>query len=91
MTDQSITHGVRVTPAAEADRERWDAFVAARPEGDPLQMWSWGTCAALAGEPPVRILAETLDGRVRGVAQALVRPAGIPARAVTTRRRSRAC
>lgn len=77
MTDQSITHGVRVTPAAEADRERWDAFVAARPEGDPLQMWSWGTCAALAGEPPVRILAETLDGRVRGVAQALVRPAGM--------------
>ena len=77
MNDQPTASGVRVTPAAEADRERWDAFVAARPEGDPLQTWSWGACAALAGEPPVRVLAETVDGRVRGVAQALVRPAGM--------------
>ena len=77
MIDQSVTQGVRVIPAADADRDRWDAFVAARPEGDPLQMWSWGTCAALAGEPPVRLVAETVEGRVRGVAQALVRAAGM--------------
>ena len=68
---------VRVVPANETDRERWDAFVAARREADPLQAWSWGECAALAGEPPVRLLAETVDGTVRGVAQALVRPAGM--------------
>lgn len=77
MHDQPTSAGVRVTPASPADQERWDAFVTARPEGDPLQMWSWGICAALAGEPPVRVLAETADGRVRGVAQALVRPAGM--------------
>lgn len=77
MSDRPGTQAVRVTPAADADRDRWDGFVAARTEGDPLQMWSWGICAALAGEPPVRILAETVDGRVRGVAQALVRPAGM--------------
>lgn len=76
MTDQTSPRGVRVIPAADADQPRWDAFVASRPEADPLQMWSWGECAAIAGEPPVRILAETADGTVRGVAQALVRPAG---------------
>ena len=69
--------GVRVIAAQAADRTRWDAFVRGRSEGDPLQAWAWGDCAALAGEPPVRILAETADGRVRGVAQALVRPAGM--------------
>ncbi len=74
---EATPRGVRVVVAADADRERWNAFVAARPEGDPLQAWSWGECAALAGEPPVRLLAETAGGRVRGVAQALVRPAGM--------------
>ena len=77
MTDQTTARGVRVIPAADADQPRWDAFVASRPEADPLQMWSWGDCAEIAGEPPVRILAEAADGKVRGVAQALVRPAGL--------------
>ncbi len=80
MTDSSeVTpmRGVRVIPAADADRERWDAFVAGREEGDPLQMWSWGECAALAGEPPIRLVAVTRDGRMRGVAQALIRSAGL--------------
>lgn len=78
MTDDPMsTRGVRVVAAGDGDRERWDAFVAARPEADPLQAWSWGDCAALAGEPPVRVLAETAEGRVRGVAQALIRPAGL--------------
>ncbi len=67
---------IRVRPATSADRRAWDAFVAARPEGDPLQCWAWGECSALAGEVPQRLIAEEADGRLRGVAQALVRPAG---------------
>ena len=68
--------GARVRPATDADRPAWDAFVAARAEADLLQSWAWGECAALAGEPPVRLVAEGADGSVRGVAQLLVRSAG---------------
>jgi lipid II:glycine glycyltransferase (peptidoglycan interpeptide bridge formation enzyme) len=68
--------GARIRPAEASDRPAWDAFVAARPEGDVLQSWAWGECSALAGEPPERILAEASDGELRGVAQALIRPAG---------------
>jgi peptidoglycan pentaglycine glycine transferase (the first glycine) len=65
-----------VRRATEPDRQAWDAFVAARPEADLLQAWAWGECMALAGEPPVRILVED-GGQVRGVAQVLLRPAGM--------------
>lgn len=64
-----------VRRAHDPDRPAWDAFLASRPEGDLLQAWGWGECTALAAEPPARILVE--DGeQVRGVAQALLRPAG---------------
>lgn len=69
--------GARIRPATDADRPAWDAFVAAHPEGDPLQSWAWGECSALAGEPPLRRVAEGSDGMLRGVAQILVRPAGL--------------
>jgi len=61
--------------ATETDRDAWDAFIVERAEADLLQSWAWGACTALAGEPPVRILIED-GGRIRGVAQALLRPAG---------------
>jgi lipid II:glycine glycyltransferase (peptidoglycan interpeptide bridge formation enzyme) len=61
--------------ADPTDRPKWDAFVASRPEADLLQTWAWGECTALAGEPPARLLLDD-DGRIRGVAQALMRPAG---------------
>jgi lipid II:glycine glycyltransferase (peptidoglycan interpeptide bridge formation enzyme) len=60
--------------ADDTDRPAWDAFVASHPEGDLLQSWAWGDASALAGEPPVRILLEDA-GQIRGVAQALIRPA----------------
>ena len=60
--------------ADDADRPRWDAFVASRPEGDLLQAWGWGNCTAMAGEPPARILVED-GGQIRGVAQVLMRRA----------------
>jgi lipid II:glycine glycyltransferase (peptidoglycan interpeptide bridge formation enzyme) len=64
-----------VRRADDSDRPAWDAFVASRPEADLLQTWAWGECTALAGEPPARILLDD-DGQIRGVAQALLRPAG---------------
>ncbi len=64
-----------VRRADERDRPAWDAFVASRPEGDIMQAWGWGSCTALAGEPPIRILVED-SGTLRGVAQVLMRSAG---------------
>jgi lipid II:glycine glycyltransferase (peptidoglycan interpeptide bridge formation enzyme) len=61
--------------ADDTDRPAWDAFIASRPEADLLQSWAWGECTALAGEPPARLLLDD-NGRLRGVAQALMRPAG---------------
>jgi len=61
--------------ADDTDRPAWDAFIASRPEADLLQTWAWGECTALAGEPPARLLLDD-DGKIRGVAQALLRPAG---------------
>lgn len=69
--------GARVRVAVESDRPAWDAFVAGRADADLLQSWAWGECSALAGESPARIVAEAADGKLRGVAQALVRPAGL--------------
>jgi lipid II:glycine glycyltransferase (peptidoglycan interpeptide bridge formation enzyme) len=64
-----------VRRADETDRQAWDAFVASRPEADLLQTWAWGECTALAKEPPARLVLEDA-GQIRGVAQALMRPAG---------------
>ena len=61
--------------ADDRDRPAWDAFIASRPEADLLQSWAWGECTALAGEPPARLLLDE-NGQIRGVAQALMRPAG---------------
>jgi peptidoglycan pentaglycine glycine transferase (the first glycine) len=61
--------------ADDTDRPAWDEFIASRPEADLLQSWAWGECTALAGEPPARLLLDD-NGQIRGVAQALMRPAG---------------
>lgn len=61
--------------ADETDRPAWDAFIASHAEADLLQSWGWGECTALADEPPHRILVEDA-GRLRGVAQVLMRKAG---------------
>jgi peptidoglycan pentaglycine glycine transferase (the first glycine) len=60
--------------ADDSDRPAWDTFIASRPEADILQAWGWGACTALADEPPIRILVED-GGRIRGVAQVLMRRA----------------
>ena len=60
--------------ADDSDRPAWDDFIASRPEADLLQSWAWGECSGLAGEPPLRLLLDD-NGKIRGVAQALMRPA----------------
>ncbi|KRT62702.1 MAG: FemAB family protein [Chloroflexi bacterium CSP1-4] len=67
---------VIVRGATDADRPAWDAFVASRPEGDPLQAWAWGELTAGSGERPHRVVAVRPDGRPAGLAQALVRATG---------------
>jgi lipid II:glycine glycyltransferase (peptidoglycan interpeptide bridge formation enzyme) len=60
--------------ATAEHRPAWDAFVASRPEADPLQTWAWGEANATAGELPLRCVAVD-DDRIVGVAQVLVRAA----------------
>ena len=68
---------LRVRLAHETDRPAWDAFVAGRPEADFLQDWAWGEVMAPDGEAPRRLLAEGAAGTIRGLAQALARPAAL--------------
>jgi len=65
--------GVKWAVADTSDRATWDAFVAERPEGDPLQCWAWGDAVAPTGERPLRLVLRDRAGRVQAVAQALVR------------------
>jgi len=51
--------------------------VAARPEADALQTWAWGEANETTGEHPVRCLVDDDSGRILGVAQILVRAAGL--------------
>ncbi len=65
---------IQVRPAKPADRDAWDAFVAQRPEGDPLQGWAWAEAGQAVGEHWERRLAVGSDDRIRGVMQVYVRP-----------------
>ncbi len=67
--------GIVTRLATEADRGAWDAWVAALPSADPLQAWAWGEVASTGDERPVRLVAADGAGRLRGVAQVLVRDA----------------
>ncbi len=74
-TARGASGAVTARAAMATDRAAWDAFVAALPAADPLQAWGWGDVAATGGERPARLFAIDDAGRVRGVAQALVRDA----------------
>jgi lipid II:glycine glycyltransferase (peptidoglycan interpeptide bridge formation enzyme) len=70
-TDAAAVHA---TPATAADEGDWHRFLAEHPAGDPLQAWGWAEVTAVGGERPVRLIARDGAGKVRGVAQILVRP-----------------
>jgi peptidoglycan pentaglycine glycine transferase (the first glycine) len=65
---------VAATAATAADEGDWHRFLAEHPAGDPLQAWGWAEVTAVGGERPVRLIARDGAGKVRGVAQILVRP-----------------
>ena len=70
--------GITARLATGADRAAWDDWIAALPSADPLQAWAWGEVASVGDERPARVVATDGAGRLRGVAQVLVRdaPAG---------------
>jgi peptidoglycan pentaglycine glycine transferase (the first glycine) len=69
-----VSNQVASAPATAADEGDWHQFLAEHPAGDPLQAWGWAEVTAVGGERPVRLIARDGAGRVRGVAQILVRP-----------------
>ncbi len=56
-----------------ADAQSWHDFLVSHPEGDVLQAWAWGDAAPAVDQRPLRIVATRTDGKVCGLAQALVR------------------
>ena len=57
-------------------RDEWDAFVMAHPQGHLLQSWSWGELKAGSGWSPVRLaLWEPETQQIRAAAQVLRRTA----------------
>jgi len=61
--------------AGPADRERWNAFVAASPGRHFMQAYEWGEVKQPYGWRPLRLLCES-DGHIRAVASLLRRPVG---------------
>ncbi|HEX2626971.1 MAG TPA: peptidoglycan bridge formation glycyltransferase FemA/FemB family protein [Candidatus Limnocylindrales bacterium] len=68
---------IQVAEATDDLRPAWTEFIAGRPEADFLQAWAWGEVAAGNGEEPLRLVARSSDGRIRGVAQVLIRPTSL--------------
>lgn len=64
--------------AADADRDRYNAFVAASPLADVLQAWEWGEVKRRSGWTPRRFLVEDGD-HVIAAAQVLARRPARPA------------
>lgn len=60
-------------PAIDADRQRWDAFVVGRPEGDVLQTWAWAQASEATGERWRRLIVTDAADDVRGLVQVQLR------------------
>ena len=63
---------MHVSTAADADRDRYNAFVASTPSADVLQAWEWGEVKRRSGWAARRYLV-TDDGRIVASAQVLAR------------------
>lgn len=62
---------MHVVVATAADRARYDAFVASRPDGDALQSWAWGEVKRTSGWLPLRFLALDDTGEVAAACSVL--------------------
>lgn len=72
----SLTSHMVLRSFSIEQREAWDAFVMAHPQGHLLQSWSWGELKAGAGWSPVRLaLWEPETQQIRAAAQVLRRTA----------------
>lgn len=60
-------------PATDADRDAWQAHLAAWASGDFLHDWGWADVAALDGQPQHRYLLED-EGQLVAIAAAQARP-----------------
>lgn len=72
---------LQIVRCSEADREEWNAFVAASPTGDVLQTWEWGELKARGAWEPIRI-ALRQDGAIVAAAGLLKRRLPIPGRSI---------
>lgn len=63
---------MRARVASDADRDRYEAFVAASPLADVLQAWEWGEVKRRSGWTPARLIVEE-GGAVLGAAQILAK------------------
>ena len=59
--------------ATDADRDRFNSFVAASPHADVLQSWEWGEVKRRSGWSPRRFLVEDDTGAIVTAAQVLAR------------------
>jgi len=64
---------MRVSTAAETDRDRYNAFVASTPFADVLQAWEWGEVKRRSGWSPRRFIVADDDDRIVASAQVLAR------------------
>ena len=64
---------IELRPATDADREAWQAFLAATPSGDFLHDWAWAEVAAFDGQPQRRYVAIE-DGTMVAIVAAQERP-----------------
>jgi lipid II:glycine glycyltransferase (peptidoglycan interpeptide bridge formation enzyme) len=64
---------MRARAATDADRDRFNAFVAASPHADVLQAWEWGEVKRRSGWTPRRFIVEDAAGAIVTAAQVLSR------------------
>jgi peptidoglycan pentaglycine glycine transferase (the first glycine) len=69
-----VQAGLRVVPAGEDDRGRWDRFVLGSAGGVLLQTWAWGELKRDHGWRVDRLLATDAGGEVAGALALLTRP-----------------
>jgi lipid II:glycine glycyltransferase (peptidoglycan interpeptide bridge formation enzyme) len=64
---------IKLRPATDADRDAWQAFLAATGSGDFLHDWAWADVSAFDGQPQRRYVAEE-DGTITAILAAQERP-----------------
>jgi lipid II:glycine glycyltransferase (peptidoglycan interpeptide bridge formation enzyme) len=64
---------VNIREITEAEKARFDAFIADFPTGDLMQAWEWGEVKSRSGWRPVRVVGEDSEGNIIAAASILLR------------------